>query len=245
MCVCLCACLVLWGVWAGLASTHNPGCRAPPPPPPPEALGAGGTIAKLVDDGVSAALCVLTDDDGSRRAAGATVTNRVSAIETAASVLGFGQVHVHEFGDNRLDAVGQLTLNQVVEREVREFGPDTLFTTSLADLNLDHQLVSKAARIAGRPGRSSVREIRCFEVRSATDSGEAAGVGPAFRPNCWQSLTEAHFERKVKALGAYGKEVEAWPSARSERGVRALAEYRGSQVGTALAEAFELVRVVL
>lgn len=210
-----------------------------------EALGAGGTIAKLADDGVSVALCVLTNDNGSRVPGGMVMRSRVSAIENAAAILGIGQVKVHEFGDNRLDALGQLAVNQIVEHEVRDFEPDAIFTTSLADLNRDHQIVSMATRVAGRPGRSSVQEIRCFEVRSSTDCGEASGLGCAFEPNCWQPLEESHLERKAKALGAYGQEIDDWPSPRSERGVRVLAEYRGSQISTAAAEAFELIRVVL
>ncbi|MBL3670674.1 PIG-L family deacetylase [Streptomyces sp. M2CJ-2] len=209
-----------------------------------ETLGAGGTIARLADDGVLVGLCVLTNDDGSRSVSGSGVTNRVAAIESAASVLGIKRVRVHGFGDNRLDTIGQLELNRVVEREVRDFEPDTLFTTSLADLSLDHQLVSRAARIAGRPGRGSVREIRCFEIRSATDTGEASGTPSGFRPNCWEVLEESHLDRKLEALRAYGQEVDPWPNPRSERGVRALAEYRGSQIAAGLAEAFELVRVV-
>jgi LmbE family N-acetylglucosaminyl deacetylase len=209
-----------------------------------ETLGAGGTIAKLADEGVRIRLCALTNDDGSRSMPGEGATNRVSAIEKAAEILGIEEVRVHEFGDNRLDTIGQLELNRVFEREVREFQPDTVFTTSLSDLSTDHQLVSRAVRVAGRAGRGSVREIRCFEVRSATDSGEAAGL-PAFRPNCWQPLDESHLSRKLEALRAYGNEMEEWPNPRSERGVRALAEYRGSQVATGFAEAFELLRVVL
>lgn len=209
-----------------------------------ETLGAGGTIAKLADEGARIRLCVLTNDDGSRATSGAGTTNRVSAIEQAAKILGIEGISVHTFGDNRLDTVSSLELNRVFEREVREFEPDTLFTTSASDLSLDHQTVTRAARVAGRPGRGSVREIRCFEIRSATDWGEASGF-PVFRPNCWQPLDESHVTRKIDALRAYGAEVENWPQPRSERGVRALAEYRGSQVSTPLAEAFELVRTVL
>jgi N-acetylglucosamine malate deacetylase 1 len=210
-----------------------------------ETLGAGGTIARLADEGVTVGLCVLTNDDGSRSAAGGATTDRIPSINAAAEILGIKRVQVNRFGDNRLDTVSHLELNQVVEREVRDFRPDAVFTSSAADLSLDHQLVSRAARVAGRSGRSEVRELRCFEIRSATDSGEAAGQHPGFRPNCWQQLDEEHLERKLAALRAYGKEAESWPSPRSERGVRALAEYRGSQVYTGLAEAFELVRVVL
>ncbi|MET9554112.1 PIG-L family deacetylase [Streptomyces sp. NPDC006645] len=209
-----------------------------------ETLGAGGTIAKLADDGVRISLCVLTNDDGSRSENGLNVTPRASSIERAAKILGIERVTIHTYGDNRLDTVGHLELNRVFEREVREFEPDALFTTSMSDLSLDHQIVSRAARVAGRPGKGSVREIRCFEVRSATDCGEASGL-PTFRPNCWQPLDASHVERKLEALRAYGNEVESWPNPRSERGVRALAEYRGSQVTTDYAEAFELLRAVL
>ncbi|MEN8655238.1 PIG-L family deacetylase [Streptomyces sp. 21So2-11] len=212
-----------------------------------ETLGAGGTIARLAERGVTVALCVLTNDDGSRSAGidGPPATNRVPAIEAAAAVLGIKRLTIHEFGDNRLDTVGQLELNRLVEEEVREFEPDTIFTTSLADLSLDHQLVSRAARIAGRPARGSVRQVRSFEIRSATDTGEASGITPGFRPTVWQPLEESHLERKIEALRCYGKELQPWPAPRSERGVRALAEYRGSQIARPLAEAFELVRAVV
>ncbi|WP_211222324.1 PIG-L deacetylase family protein [Actinokineospora enzanensis] len=209
-----------------------------------ETLGAGGTIARLADEGVVVSLCVLTNDDGSRSATGSGVVNRTASIELAAKTLGVERVRVHEFGDNRLDTVGNLELNRVVEREVREFEPDTVFTTSMCDLSTDHALVSRAARVAGRPGKGSVRELRTFEIRSATDVGEASGLPVVFRPNCWERLDETHIERKVEALRAYGKELEPWPAPRSERGVRALAEYRGSQVSACLAEAFEIVRIV-
>ncbi|MEV4150139.1 PIG-L family deacetylase [Amycolatopsis sp. NPDC049691] len=210
-----------------------------------ETLGAGGTIARLADEGVTISLCILTNDDGSRSANGTAVVNRTGAIELAAKTLGIERVRIHEFGDNRLDTVSHLELNRVVEREVRDFEPDTILTTSMCDLSTDHALVSRAARVAGRPGKGSVREVRTFEIRSATDVGEASGLPVTFRPNCWQPLEESHVERKIEALRAYGKELEPWPHPRSERGVRALAEYRGSQVSTELAEAFEIVRVVL
>ncbi|MFD8800296.1 PIG-L deacetylase family protein [Streptomyces atroolivaceus] len=208
-----------------------------------ETLGAGGTTAKLTEAGVQVSLLVLTNDDGSRSQLGQGVTNRVSAIEKAAKILGIERLSIREFGDNRLDAESQLELNRIVEREVRDFGPDAVFTTSMSDLSMDHQLVSRAVRIAGRPGRSGVREIRCFETRSATDCGEASGL-PTFAPNCWETLDASHLERKIEALREYGQEVENWPSPRSERGVRALAEYRGSQVTVEFAEAFELIRTV-
>src|SRR5262245_6451951 len=214
-----------------------------------ETLGAGATIARMADEGVEISLCVLTNDDSSRLASSSAsrheATNRIAMIQMAASVLGIKRVQVNAFGDNTLDTVGQLELNRIVEREVRDFEPDALFTTSLCDLSLDHRMVSRASRIAGRSGRGSVREIRCFEVRSATDRPVTFGAAPPFQPNCWQTLDESHFERKLDALRVYGTEVESWPSPRSERAVRALAEYRGSQVATGLAEAFELIKVVL
>jgi LmbE family N-acetylglucosaminyl deacetylase len=209
-----------------------------------ETLGAGGTIARLADEGVTIALCILTNDDGSRSANGAGVVNRTAAIELAAKTLGIERVRINEFGDNRLDTVSHLELNRVVENEVRDFEPDTILTTSMCDLSTDHSLVSRAARVAGRPGKGSVQEVRTFEIRSATDVGEASGLPVTFRPNCWQRLDETHVERKIEALRAYGKELEPWPHPRSERGVRALAEYRGSQISTEFAEAFEIVRVV-
>ena len=112
------------------------------------------------------ALCVLTNDDRSR--SGAVAANRVAAIREAAAILGVARVEVHDYGDNQLDTASHLELNRVVELQVRSFEPDTVFTTSMADPSVDHQIASRAARVASRAGRSPVREIRCFEVRSPT-----------------------------------------------------------------------------
>lgn len=210
-----------------------------------ETLGAGATLARLSDAGVHIRLLVMTNDDGSRDTAGRGATDRSAAIHKAAEVLGIREVVVHGHGDNRLDRLDQLELNRLVEAEVRDLRPDAVFTTSLSDLNQDHRLVSAAVRVAARPGRGGVTEVRCFEVRSATDWGEASGVRPTFTPTCWQVVTEEHLERKLAALRAYGPEVENWPQPRSEEGVRVLAAYRGSQVAAPLAEAFEVPRLVL
>ncbi|PJM98550.1 GlcNAc-PI de-N-acetylase [Streptomyces sp. CB01201] len=209
-----------------------------------ETLGAGATLARLSDEGVAIGLCVLTHDDGSRHP-GDRGSDREEAIHNAAHLLGIQEVYVHRFGDNRLDEVGQLKLNRVVEGQMRRFAPDAVFTTALADLNNDHRLVGLAARIAARPGRSGVHEVRSFEIRSSTDWAEASGIRPAFSPNCWHVVSEAHLERKLAALRAYGAEREEWPQPRSEEGVRALAAYRGSQVAVPLAEAFEVARQVV
>ncbi|MEV6054505.1 PIG-L family deacetylase [Streptomyces sp. NPDC052107] len=209
-----------------------------------ETLGAGATLARLSDSGVAIRLCVLTNADSSRHTSPQDATDRTAAIEKAAGILGIKEVSVQRFRDNRLDELGQLQLNVTVESEIRAFSPDAVFTSSSSDLNQDHRLVSAAVRVAARPGRSAVDEIRCFEIRSATDWGEASGTHPAFRPNYWQSVSPRDMERKLEALRAYGRELEEWPLPRSERGVRALAEYRGSQVAVEYAEAFEVPRFI-
>ncbi len=208
-----------------------------------EVLGAGGTLARHIRNGDEVAVLVMTDRDSSRHDDPAAAISRTSAIEAALKTLGAARSVIHSFDDNRLDSVPQLVLNRTVEAECRHWRPSVVYTHSLADLSADHRLVARATATACRPGRDAPVELLGMEVRSATDTAEAAG-GPGFRPQKWVELTPEDVAVKLAALEAYGQELRPWPHPRSVRAVTALIEYRGTQVGVAAAEAFEVLRRV-
>ena len=80
-------------------------------------------------------------------------------------------------------------------------------------------------------------------VTASVTSRGLALITPSTSVQMWISCA-SNSVPKIEALRAYGKELEPWPHPRSERGVRSLAEYRGSQISAPLAEAFEIVRIV-
>ena len=72
---------------------------------------------------------------------------------------------------------------------------------------------------------------------------EVLGCGDAFVPNVFLNVT-ATLDEKTDAMKKYGNQLEEKPHPRPKRGQRTLAEYRGSTVGVAAAEAFALIREI-
>ena len=84
------------------------------------------------------------------------------------------------------------------------------------------------------------REIRTFEVSSATDYG-CFSAQNAFVPNLYIDIND-FWEAKQTALGCYEGEIRHVPHSRSLEGIDVLSKVRGMSVGLHRAEAFSVIR---
>ena len=64
-----------------------------------------------------------------------------------------------------------------------------------------------------------------------------------FNPQHYEDIT-SFFEDKISVLYCYDEEMRPEPHARSYEAIRALAKFRGSEVGLHYAEAFEIIRSI-
>lgn len=153
-------------------------------------------------------------------------------------VLGVESIFFESYPDNALDSVRRLDLCRSMEMAMKEFQPTVAISHSQADLNVDHRIVGECSAVVARrlPG-STVRALWHFEVPSSTHW--FGNSGRTFTPTLYVD-TVGFMEAKVEALGRYGTEIPPWPHARSAEALRALAAFRGSTVGLAAAEAFEV-----
>jgi LmbE family N-acetylglucosaminyl deacetylase len=207
--------------------------------PDDEVLGVGGTIARHVDQGEQVHILILGEGATSRDGSQGDVQKLREAACEAASVLGAESPHFAALPDNRLDTIALLDLVQAIEASVQSITPTTVYTHARCDLNVDHELVSRAVATACRPlPESNVQAIYAFETPSSTEWGQSP-----FSPSRFVNISE-QFARKREALGHYSSEMRAFPHARSLEAVEALARWRGTTAGVPLAEAFETVRVV-
>jgi LmbE family N-acetylglucosaminyl deacetylase len=127
---------------------------------------------------------------------------------------------------------------------VREVKPDLVYASHPGNLNIDHRRVYEATVTALRPQPGlSARATYAYEILSSTNWAPR-GIGPAFRPQRFVDIGDS-FELKLKALELYGDEMRPSPHARSLEAVKAHAAYRGSTVGLAFAEAFEIIREIV
>ena len=198
--------------------------------PDDEVLGCGGTVAKLSKQGHVISILIMGE---SRE--GYCITE----IKQAAEILGAQIGWKHVLPDNKFDTMPLLMLVRITEKAIKDFQPDTIYTHSDTDLNVDHTLVYRAVLTATRPKKGQpVKRLYSFEVPSATDWSFRP-----FEPNTFVDIGDS-FNEKISALDCYGGEPQPRPHPRSILAIRALATWRGAMAGCEFAEAFKLIREV-
>ena len=160
----------------------------------------------------------------------------------ALKLLGVENYNFHDLPCGRLDQVAIIEINKIIEKEIKNFKPDTIFTHSFEDTNNDHIIVHRATQMATRPGISTfVEKLYTYEVLSSSEWR----FTHTFTPNYFESLSEEDVRNKWLALAEYKSEVKQFPYPRSEDGIFSLAKYRGLQSANTYAEAFKLIRQII
>jgi LmbE family N-acetylglucosaminyl deacetylase len=208
--------------------------------PDDEVLGMGGTIAVHTGGGDHVRVLVVTDGSSTQYPGDAETRSRKErdAVK-AAKELGVGD-YVHlDLPDMRLDTLEHVAVNEIVEEHVRDHAPEVVYTVH-PDVNRDHQVLFDSVAVATRPTPGHpVRRLLTYAPTSSTEWTPAAVNW--FQPNWYVDVTET-LERKLAAFAHYETERREYPHPRSERAIRAAAEYHGTTCGVELAEPFVLVR---
>ena len=210
------------------------------PHPDDEVLGAGGTIARLADEGAEVSVVIVTKGCPPHFSE-ETVRRGREEARAAHRVLGVQETILLDFPAAGLDLVPHRELNAALGAVMHDVRPETLFLPFGGDIHLDHQRIFLSALVAARPnGASTPRAIYAYETLSETN-WNAPYLSPVFSPNVFMDIG-AHLERKIAAMRCFASQLRAFPHERSIEALRALATLRGSTVGASAAEAFVLVR---
>ena len=211
-----------------------------------ETLGAGGTIARLAEGGHEIVVAVMTGHGDLKphplwpREVWDTIR---AEARKAMDVLGVRDLLFREIPAACVADQPLWELNKVTADLMEEVQPTVLFVPFMNDLHSDHRAIFNSFSVAWRPctdtGRR-VREIYCYETVSETH-WNAPSLEAGFLPNTWLDISR-QMEKKANALACYESQMRPAPDARSLEAVRALATWRGSQIGVEAAEAFVLVR---
>ena len=207
-----------------------------------ESISMAGTIYKHVNKGDKVYVMSMTDGVSSRdETIKDAIKKRKEASIKASKILGFEWVECFNFGDNLMDKYPLLEIVKAIEINKQNYKPSIVYTHSISDLNIDHRVVANAVLTAFRPQPEEIcKEIRLFEIASATDYGNSVITG-SFEPNLFIDISN-NWDFKKEALIAYCDEMRDYPHSRSIRGIKNLAKLRGNQVGLHLAEAFQVIR---
>jgi LmbE family N-acetylglucosaminyl deacetylase len=184
-------------------------------------LGAGGTVARHVEEGDEVYFLTLTYGEQ-----GGNKLQRRREAERSAKALNVKSLEFGGIPDTKVSEGIETIL--VVEKVVDRVRPDRIYTQSPKDRHQDHRNTALATYSAGR----KVPEILSFE---SPDSY------PGFAPQYYVQITGT-IAKKIDAL----KKFHSQQNKRffEAQAVKGLAQFRGYQVGIAYAEAFEVVRMI-
>ena len=210
--------------------------------PDDEVLGAGASIRKWSQNDDKVDIAILCTEAKAR--AFRPEDNELEAdTDESTKFLGVNKKFEATFPNIEMNTVPHLKLVQFIEQAIRESQPDVIITHHAADTNNDHLMTSMACQEAfrlyqRRPEQKPLSEFWYMEVGSASDWNVNSAFN-AFRPNVYVEIGKEGVEAKIKALSMYRGVMRPYPHPRSDEAMEGLAAWRGSQVGSMYAEAFE------
>lgn len=182
-------------------------------------FGAGGTIAKLVENGsevtyfaFSAPLEILKEE-----------------CKKALKVLGVKNVKIFNFKVRHFPNIRQEIL-QILYDYDKKNKIDLILTPCTTDLHQDHQTVTNEA-------------LRAFK-HSTILGYELPWNNIIFRRDCFVPLEKRHIDKKIEALWNYKTQISS-KHYFDENYLRCLARSAGEHIGENCAEAFEVIKLVL
>lgn len=226
-----------------------------------EVLGVGATIAKHAKEGDSVFVCVVTGGKPAVRHRGGiekieenaekyrqladNETTRIIRKEAfrAHDILGVTCSYFLGFQAVHLETVEKYKINKAILDCILKIQPDVVYIPHVGDIHIDHQLVANAAMVALRPcSGGQCTRIYAYETLSETEWGYAEAAD-SFSPNVWNDVSN-FLSLKLEAMSCYQSQLKTFPHPRSLEALKALALFRGSNMGMREAEAFRLVRFV-
>lgn len=166
-------------------------------------------------------------------------------IKQAQKCIGYHSVNTYDFPDNRFDTVALLDIIKVIEKEIKVFKPEIIFTHHGGDLNIDHKKTFEAVITATRPMKNEkVKTIITFETPSGTEW--IASTDPRkFNPNLFIEVSKENIFTKIKGMECYDFEKRKYPHPRSPEALEIQAKRWGISIGVEYAEAFCFVRTLI
>lgn len=209
--------------------------------PDDEILGCGGIIFKLKQYN-KFKIIFLTNGVSARSKDKNKILKRKKECKKLFKYLEIEKPTFLDFPDNKLDKLPLLKIVKKIEKIIKSYKPEIVFTHYENCLNIDHQITYRATITACRPLKNiSVEKILSFEVLSSTEWG--VFKKKSFEPNYYFEITN-EIKNKIKAMKFYKSELKNYPHSRSLKAIETLAKFRGISSGFKYAEGFVLVRAL-
>jgi N-acetylglucosamine malate deacetylase 1 len=192
-------------------------------------LGAGGTIARLIDSGARVTYCAFSTAEESVPA-GQPKDILKTEVRAATRALGVqtSDLMIKNYQVRHLSYHRQEILEDLIDLRSKD-SFDLILLPSPKDIHQDHSTIAQEG-------------IRAF--KGTTILGyELIWNNLSFDTTCFVKLSEEHVSRKVEALKCYASQQERDYMSRDF--VFSLAKARGIQIGAEYAESFEVLRWIM
>jgi N-acetylglucosamine malate deacetylase 1 len=191
-------------------------------------LGAGGTIAKLIDSGAEVYYAAFSTAEQSVPD-GFPKDILKTEVKKATLRLGIKSENliIYNYEVRKLNYVRQEILENLIHLR-KEINPDLIFLPCLHDIHQDHSTVAQEG-------------VRAFKHKTILGY-ELIWNNLTFSTSCFVQLNQSHLKRKCEALHEYSSQRHR--DYTSEKFIMSLATARGVQIGCEFAESFEVIRVI-
>jgi len=206
-----------------------------------EILGCGGTIHKYKKLGYQIHIVILTNANiGDEELFSKNLIKKIrKEAYNANKILNIKNLIFYDLPAPRLDQYPIYKIANLIEKIFKQIKPDTVFIPSEKDMHFDHKIINNAAMIAARPiNKNNIKRIFAYETLSETHWGVC--FNKPFSPNYFEILNEENIKFKKKSFQQYKSQLKKFPHPRSVKGVVTLANFRGMQINSQYAEAFEV-----
>jgi N-acetylglucosamine malate deacetylase 1 len=192
-------------------------------------LGAGGTIARLIEAGATVFYAAFSTAEQSVPE-GFPKDILKTEVKKATLKLGIQPENLllYNYEVRKLNYVRQEILEELIKLRSK-INPDLIFIPSLNDIHQDHSTVAQEG-------------LRAFKQKTILGY-ELIWNNLTFSTSCFVKLNKKHVQQKCDALKEYAS--QAHRDYTSELFVMSLAKARGVQVGSEYAEAFEVIRLII
>lgn len=192
-------------------------------------LGAGATVAKLIEEGHNILWIVFSTakesvpkrfPEDTLKKEFLEVVKKMGLKEENYTIKNF---RVRYFHERRQDILEDLI-------KIRnQFNPDLVMMPSLNDFHQDHHIIAEEG-------------LRAFNKNSNILGYELPWNKINFSPTLFSKIDEAHLKKKLETIKCYETQINLKRRYFSEEFIKGLAKVRGVQSNTDYAEAFEVIR---
>jgi LmbE family N-acetylglucosaminyl deacetylase len=213
------------------------------PHPDDETYGCGGTLLRHRELGDAVHWLIVTHMSKETGFSAERIKKREEEIERVKDMYGFTSVQQLNFPPARLEQIPLQELVSAIGKVFHDIAPQEVYLPYRGDVHTDHQVVFDAVNACTKWFRfKSVKKVLAYEALSETDFNLNPNIS-AFTPNNYTNI-DTFLEKKISIAKMYASESGEFPFPRSEKAIRALANYRGSLAGFNAAEAFIVLREI-